>query len=80
MTGLLLISQQSNAKKNEDDSEAWFKVLTVTVVTDGVDTEVSTFPLPDRYEIQQLVYRKLAHIDDSGITFGLAWSFEQVCL
>lgn len=33
---------------------------------------------PDRYEIQQLVYRKLARIDESGITFGLAWTFEQV--
>ena len=33
---------------------------------------------PDRHEIQMLALRKLAHIDESGIPFGLSWTYEQV--
>lgn len=33
---------------------------------------------PDKHEIQMLALRKLAQIDESGISFGLSWTFEQV--
>ena len=33
---------------------------------------------PDKHQIQMLVHRKLARIDETGIAFGLVWTFEQV--